>query len=226
MCSSSIDGRNSCSGGSSRRTVTGSPSIASRTSSKSARWTSSSSASASFSSSGVDARIILRTTGRRSGARNMCSVRHSPMPSAPRRRALAASSPVSALARTPSLPLRIASAQPRTMSNSFGGSASASSIAPSDDLAGGAVDRDDVALADRDAVGRERALGDLHRVGADDGRGAPAAGDDRGVADEPAAGREDALAGHHPVDVLGARLAAHEDDLLAALGGLPRRRRP
>ena len=62
-------------------------------------------------------------------------------------------------------------------------------------------------------------LGDLHRIGADDGGGAPATGDDRGVADQAAAGGEDALADHHPVDVLGAGLAADEDHLLAPLGG-------
>ena len=48
----------------------------------------------------------------------MCSVRHSPMPSAPRSRALLASSPVSALVRTASLPLRTASAHFRIVVNS------------------------------------------------------------------------------------------------------------
>ena len=88
-----------------------------------------------------------------------------------------------------------------------------------DDFPGGAVDRDDVALVDRHAVGGERSLGDLHRVGADDRWGAPATSDDGGVADETATGGEDALTGHHPVDVLGTRLAADEDHLLAPLGG-------
>ena len=58
--------------------------------------------------------------GNRSSARNMCSVRQSPIPSAPCRRALAASGPVSALARTPRRPARIVSAQPRMISNSGG----------------------------------------------------------------------------------------------------------
>ncbi len=122
ISSSSIRGRNSWSGGSSRRTVTGSPSIASRISMKSAFWTTRSSSRASVSSSRVWARIIRRTTGRRSSPRNMCSVRHNPMPSAPNRRALAASGPLSALARTASFPLRILSAHPRITSNSAGGS--------------------------------------------------------------------------------------------------------
>ena len=71
------------------------------------------------------ARIMRRTIGRRSSPRNMCSVRHSPMPSAPNRRALAASGPLSALARTASWPLRILSAHPRMVSNSAGASACA-----------------------------------------------------------------------------------------------------
>jgi hypothetical protein len=56
------------------------------------------------------------------------------MPSAPSSRALVASSPVSALARTPSgcRPFeRTASAQPRMISNSLGGSAFSSAIWPS-----------------------------------------------------------------------------------------------
>ncbi len=61
---------------------------------------------------------------------------------------------------------------------------------------------------------------DRDRLGADDGRGAPAAGHHGGVADQPAAGGEDALAHHHAVHVLGAGLAAHQDDLLAAFVGL------
>ena len=70
-------------------------------------------------------------SGRRSSARNMCSVRQRPMPSAPKSRATLASSPVSALARTASLPFRTLSAQVRMVVNSFGGSASASAMAPS-----------------------------------------------------------------------------------------------
>ena len=57
------------------------------------------------------AMIISCTTGSRSGAMNMCSVRQRPMPSAPNSRALAASSGVSAFARTRSR--RSSSAQSR-----------------------------------------------------------------------------------------------------------------
>ncbi|CAB4571528.1 unannotated protein [freshwater metagenome] len=122
ISSSSTRGRNSCSGGSSKRTVTGNPSMAVRISMKSFFWTTRSSSSAAASSSGVSARIMRRTTGSRSGARNMCSVRHSPIPSAPRARALMASSPVSAFARTANLPLRTLSHHRRMISNSSGGS--------------------------------------------------------------------------------------------------------
>ena len=94
--------------------------MASRMSTKSCFWASRSSSRAAVSSSGVSARIMRRTIGRRSSARNMCSVRHSPIPSAPKRRALAESGPLSALARTASCPLRILSAQPRIISNSGG----------------------------------------------------------------------------------------------------------
>ncbi len=44
--------------------------------------------------------IICRTAPMRAGSKNMCSVRHRPMPSAPNLRAVSASSGVSALVRT------------------------------------------------------------------------------------------------------------------------------
>ncbi len=130
MSSSSVRGRNSCKGGSRRRTVTGRPSIASRISMKSAFCATRSSSSAAVSASGVSAKIMRRTIGSRSSPRNMCSVRHRPIPSAPNWRALAASGPLSALARTASLPLRMASAQLRMTANSGGGSAVDSCTSP------------------------------------------------------------------------------------------------
>ncbi len=57
----------------------------------------------------------MRIFGWRSAAMNMCSVRHSPMPSAPNSSARRASSGVSALARTPRV--RSSSAHPSTVSN-------------------------------------------------------------------------------------------------------------
>ena len=68
-----------------------------------------------------------------------------------------------------------------------------------------------------EAVGGERLAVDLDGLGTDDGRDAPAARHDGGVAHEPAARGEDALGHLHAVHVLGARLAAHEHDLLAAV---------
>ncbi len=76
--------------------------------------------------------IIARILGWRSAAMNMCSVRHSPIPSAPNSRALAASSGVSALARTPSV--RTSSAQRSTVSkwsDTSGSSSSTSSAVTS-----------------------------------------------------------------------------------------------
>ena len=88
------------------------------------------------------------------------------------------------------------------------------------DLTGGAVERDHVAFAHREAVRRERLAVDLHGFGADDRGDAPAARDDGRVAHEPAAGGEDALGHLHAVHVFRARLAAHEHDLLAAVRGI------
>src|SRR5438552_1157418 len=115
-------GRNSWSGGSRRRIVTGSPSIARKIPMKSSRWNGRSFFTAAWRAAESVAMIISRTIGIRSAAKNMCSVRTRPMPSAPNSRAFFASSGVSAFARTPSV--RARSAQPRnslTSSESCGG---------------------------------------------------------------------------------------------------------
>ncbi len=78
---------------------------------KSSRWNGRSFATAARRVAGSGAMIISRTIAIRSGAKNMCSVRTRPMPSAPNSRAFAASAGVSAFARTPSD--RRSSAQPR-----------------------------------------------------------------------------------------------------------------
>ena len=93
-------GRNSFSGGSSSRIVTGYPFISRYSSLKSSRCMGRSRASAASRSSFVPARIISCMMGMRSSAKNMCWVRHSPIPSAPKSRATRASRGVSALART------------------------------------------------------------------------------------------------------------------------------
>ena len=94
-------GRNSCSGGSSSRTVTGSPLIA--------REDPDEVLALQRQQRVVGLLLLLRRSRRRSSVRtattrssprNMCSVRHRPIPSAPRSRAFVAWSGVSALART------------------------------------------------------------------------------------------------------------------------------
>ena len=101
--SSSTFGRNSCSGGSSRRIVTGKPAISRKMPTKSPRC-SGSSLSRAFSRAPVpSARIISRMAASRLSPKNMCSVRHKPIPSAPIERATRASCGVSAFARTVNL---------------------------------------------------------------------------------------------------------------------------
>ena len=73
----------------------------SNSSTKSSRCIGNSCPSASARSSGLSAKIISRMTVKRSCSKNMCSVRHSPMPWASNLRAMRASAGVSALARTP-----------------------------------------------------------------------------------------------------------------------------
>ena len=133
-------GRNSCSGGSSSRIVVGSPSIAVRICRKSQRCNGSRASSAWARASSSSARIS-RSTCRRRSPRNMCSVRHSPMPSPPNRRARSASSTVSAFARTRSR--RTSSARAITRSTartrSSASAASASRLPSKYSTTGGAI---------------------------------------------------------------------------------------
>ena len=85
-----------------------------------------------------------RAPTRRLASKNMCSVRQSPIPSAPKRRAASASAGVSALART--FMRRMASAQTMRVEKSPESSGSSIATRPFQHLAGGPVDRDDVAL--------------------------------------------------------------------------------
>ena len=101
ISSSSPSGRNSWRGGSRRRIVTGKPSISLKIPSKSSRWYGKRSASADSRSALLSAIIMRRTVSILSLlAKNICSVRTRPIPSAPFSRAVAASSGVSAFART------------------------------------------------------------------------------------------------------------------------------
>ena len=217
MRSSSTSGRNSCSGGSSRRMVTGRPSIASKMPSKSERWSFSSSASASSSSTGLSARMNRCTSGSRS-PRNMCSVRQRPMPSAPyATRHLRRRAGRSALVRTRIR--RNVSAQREDGLERTARVGRDDRNRADHDLTGRAVDRDDLALAHGLAVDLEEAADDvdLQLVGTAHRGRAHAARHDGGVAHEPAARREDALGRDHAVQVVGRRLRPHEDDVFAEL---------
>ena len=94
-----------------------------------------------FSSS---ARIISRTARMRSSSKNMCSVRHRPMPSAPNRDGDAGV--VRRVGIGAHLQLRTASAQPISVANSPDSSGSLHRDLAGEHLAGRAVDGDDVAL--------------------------------------------------------------------------------
>ncbi len=93
------------------------------------------------------------------------------------------------------------------------------------DLSICAIDGDDVALPDL-SPGNAEHTGcgiDLQRPGTADAGPAHAAGDDGGVRGHPPARGDNGLGGMHAVDVLGAGLDAHEDDigpLLGETGGL------
>ena len=102
-------GKNSCRGGSSRRMVTGRPSIALNSPTKSFFWNGKSFLRADRRCTSSAARIIWRMMSMRSPSKNICSVRHRPMPSAPKATACFAIAGVSALVRT--LRVRCLSAQ-------------------------------------------------------------------------------------------------------------------
>ena len=82
-------------------------------------------------------------------------------------------------------------------------------------LAGRAVDGDDLALLERYAAGAQRVGGiiDADRAGAGDAGLAHAARHHRGMGCHAAAGGENAFRGMHAVDVFGAGLDPHQDDL-------------
>ena len=153
---------------------------------------------------------------------NMCSVRQRPMPWAPNSRAFAASSGVSAFART--LSRRMSSAQPRIVSKSSLICGGTSGTAPrmTRPVPPSIVSR---SPSPRSWPFERRLLRlDVHRerLAARDARLAHPARDDCRVRRHAAVGREDPLRGDHPVDVVRGRLPADEDDVVAvraALGG-------
>ena len=90
-------GKNSCKGGSSRRTVTGSPLIVLNISIKSFFWNGRIFFKASFRSSTFLDKIICLTYKILSSSKNICSVLQRPIPSAPKSLATLVSNGVSAL---------------------------------------------------------------------------------------------------------------------------------
>ena len=187
---SSSDGRNSCSGGSISRIVTGSPDIASKISTKSSRCSGSSASRAACRSSGSCARISRSTSSRRS-PRNMCSVRHRPMPSAPNRRARAESGPLSAFVRTLSRRAMSACRMIRSTDATSGDESAGDGALEvlhdqrrlhrhlaEVDAAGRTVDRDHVAFGDGTAVDGELQAGqvDAEGIRATDARSCPCPG--------------------------------------------------
>ncbi len=95
---------------------------------------------------------------------------------------------------------------------------------PGEDLAGGAVDADHVALVDGDLAGLHLAPGvvDLQRLGPGHAGQAHRARHHRRVAGGPAAGREHATGRQHAVHVVRAGLDAHQDHRVAGRLGLHR----
>ena len=163
------------------------------------------------------ARIISRTAAIRASSKNMCSVRHRPMPSAPKPRAVLASSGVSALARTFSL--RTLSAQAIRVWKSPVSSGSIMATAPSrtSPLEPSMV-MISPALKVRPRAVKVPAFSSMRQFARAGDAGAPhAACHDGRVAGHAAPRRDDAARRVHAVDVLGAGFLAHQDDGVAQL---------
>ena len=153
------------------------------------------------------------------GSKNMCSVRHSPIPSAPNSRAIFASCGVSALARTPSV--RSASAHDRNFLKNDDISGSTVGTRPSITSPADAVERDVFAAMNHRAVGRlsvPARVVDFERRASRHAALAHPARDHRRVTGHPAARGQDSLRHLHPVDVLGRGLDPHQDYLAPGLG--------
>ena len=194
----------------------------SNSSTKSARCIGSSFASAARRACSSSARIISRTVRMRVSSKNMCSVRHSPMPSPPNLMAVRASSGVSALTRIAELAERVGPAHQRA---EFAGHLRLDHRhPPGQHLAQRAVDGDDVAGlegARADAHGAAAVI-DADGAAAGDAGLAHAARDHRGVRGHAAARGQNAFGGVHAVNVFRAGLDPHQNDLAAVglqLGG-------
>src|ERR1051325_10436020 len=134
----------------------------------------------------------------------MCSVRHSPMPSAPNCRAVFASSGVSAFGLT-------------------GRRRKGSAHLPEKHATRRTINRDPLAFSNSGALDGELLLTvvDIQSVRATDARLAHAARDYRGVTRHTTARRNDRLRRDHAVKVVGTRLESHEYYFRAVTRHLP-----
>ena len=152
----------------------------------------------------------------RSPSKNMCSVRQSPMPSAPKSRPRCASAGVSALTRTRSWRIRSAHCMSRRKSPLSSGGPQRRLAG--EHLAGAAVHRDPLALRELPAVHGQVARALVHlRAPARRRRTACPCPRATTAACEvmPPARGEDRLGHHHAVEVLGRGLPPHQDHRLA-----------
>ena len=148
----------------------------------------------------------------------MCSVRQRPIPSAPNSRARAASSGVSAFARTFRRRSCVGPAEHRL--EVLVQLRRHERHLADEDAAGAAVDRDHVAFASSVAADARDAVAELEALAAGDARLAHPARDDRRMRGHAAVHGEDSLRRDHPVDVVRRRLEA------TRITGPSRRARP
>ena len=198
---------------------------------KSSRWYGSSLASAAFRASSVSARIISRIASMRSPSKNMCSVRHRPMPTAPNAIAFCVCSGVSALVRTL---MRVACSHHfiscwKLLNFSVFFAASSPSSSPATISDGAvltwpaktlpAVPSIDIQSPSLNVLAvdghRARVIVHFHRGRAADADLAHLPGHERRVRRHAAAGGENAFGGNHAAEIFRRRLDAHEQHRLA-----------
>ena len=170
----------------------------------------------------------------RSEPRNMCSVRHRPIPSAPRARAFVDCSGVSALARTRMRRRASATCISRSKASQIGSCRACSSpwraFSSTESASGSSPTKTlpvkpSIVIVSPSrttvpfAVNERASHVEADLVGAADGRDALPARDDRRVGVRAAGAREDALGGDHAVVVVRRRLTTHEDDPRALVLG-------
>src|SRR5579883_844220 len=237
LCAVPSCGRNSWRGGSRKRMVAGRPSSTLKMPMKSSRWYGSIFAKAICRCSFVSARIISRMASMRLPSKNICSVRQSPIPLAPKATAWAVCSGVSALVRTLirgfrapvhellEILIRLALAWVERffdehLDNFRSGCRNLAGI----DLADGAVDGEEVAFLVSSSLSghRFRHVVDLQGCGTANANLTHLAGNQCGVGANTSLGGEDAFGGDHAAQVLRGGLIADQQNLFAFLRGLSR----